>query len=74
MVGVAVDGALVGVAAGDRVGDGVAGVFVVVASGARTVGTTVLVNSRSGRSHNRNRNRDVDDDRRRRETRFAVDG
>ena len=72
MVGVAVDGTLVGVAAGDRVGDGVAGVFVVVASGARTVGTTVLVNSWSGRSHNRNR--DVNDDRRRRETRFAVNG
>ena len=34
MVGVAVDGTLVEVVAGDRVGDGVAGVFVVVASGA----------------------------------------
>ena len=72
MVGVAVDGTLVGVAAGDRVGDGVAGVFIVVASGARTVGTMVLVNSWSGRSHNRNR--DVDDDRRRGGIRFAVDG
>jgi len=72
MVGVAVDGTLAGVAAGDWVGVGVAGVFVVVASVARTIGTTVLVNSWSGRSHNRNR--DVNDDRRRRETRFAVDG
>jgi len=36
-------GSLVGVAVGGRVGVGVAGVIVAVASGARTVGTTALV-------------------------------